>query len=44
MMNFLKKYAYLYDKIGYQPGIDASKVTTTGVAVARRYDSRIGRL
>jgi hypothetical protein len=35
-MNFLKKYARLYDKIDYQPDMEALLETTTGVAVARR--------
>jgi hypothetical protein len=41
-MNFLKKCAHLYDKIEYQPDIEASSGTTTGVgvALARRSDLR----
>jgi hypothetical protein len=39
-MNFWKKFGHLYDKIDYQPDIEADSGTTTGVAVARRSDLR----
>jgi hypothetical protein len=32
MMNFLKKYAHLYDKIDYQPDIEAVSGTKTDIA------------
>lgn len=40
MMNFLKKFAHLYDKMDDQPDIRESIQTTTGLAVTRRYDLR----
>ena len=39
-MNFLKKFAHLYDKIDCQPDNELIPGITTGVAAARRSDLR----